>query len=239
MTVTETPPAATAAALSVVPVRPARAASRPRPATATRPGANQVWVDDPHPLTRRGMVSALASDRLLIVGESTGMSPLPDPARVGTLIFDADGPSAPAALRMGREHGTRLIAVLHTPSDARLHELVAAGVRAVLLHDDLTPQVLAEAVRAVAAGRSSMPVDILPRLLERAARVATSSPGSLTDRERAVLRLLAGGEDTRAIAAALCYSERTVKNVVHDILTKLNCRTRAQAVGLAIRAGVI
>ncbi len=37
----------------------------------------------------------------------------------------------------------------------------------------------------------------------------------------------------------LCFSERTVKNVVHDLLTKLNCRTRAQAVALATRQGVI
>jgi DNA-binding NarL/FixJ family response regulator len=54
-----------------------------------------------------------------------------------------------------------------------------------------------------------------------------------------VLRLLAEGHDTRRIAMDLRYSERTVKNVVHDVLTKLNCRTRAQAVGVATRTGVI
>ena len=45
--------------------------------------------------------------------------------------------------------------------------------------------------------------------------------------------------DTSDIAVQLCYSERTVKNVVHDILMKLNCRTRAHAVALATRSGVI
>ena len=58
-------------------------------------------------------------------------------------------------------------------------------------------------------------------------------------RERDVLRLLADGHDTREIATDLCYSERTVKNVVHDVLMKLNCRTRAHAVALATREGVI
>jgi DNA-binding NarL/FixJ family response regulator len=53
------------------------------------------------------------------------------------------------------------------------------------------------------------------------------------------LRLLAEGSDTRGVAEDLCISERTVKNVVHDVLTKLNCRTRAQAVALATREGVI
>ena len=51
--------------------------------------------------------------------------------------------------------------------------------------------------------------------------------------------MLADGEDTRGIAQGLCYSERTVKNVVHDVLTKLSCRTRAQAVATATRAGII
>jgi DNA-binding NarL/FixJ family response regulator len=62
---------------------------------------------------------------------------------------------------------------------------------------------------------------------------------SASGRERRVLQMLSDGEDTRAIALGLSYSERTVKNVVHDVLTKLNCRTRAQAVGLATRSGVI
>jgi DNA-binding CsgD family transcriptional regulator len=44
---------------------------------------------------------------------------------------------------------------------------------------------------------------------------------------------------TREIAGALAYSERTVKNVVHDLMMKLNCRNRAHAVALATRQGVI
>ena len=61
----------------------------------------------------------------------------------------------------------------------------------------------------------------------------------LSQREHQVLRLLADGESTRGIAQRLNYSERTVKNIVHDLLVKLDCRTRAHAVALAATRGVI
>ena len=63
-------------------------------------------------------------------------------------------------------------------------------------------------------------------------------PG-LTDREYAVLQMLADGQNTREIAERLSYSKRTVKNIVRDLLVKLNGRTRAHAVALAAQQGVI
>jgi DNA-binding CsgD family transcriptional regulator len=54
-----------------------------------------------------------------------------------------------------------------------------------------------------------------------------------------VLRLVAEGIPTREVALRLSYSERTIKNVIHDIATKLNARTRSQAVAEAVRAGLI
>lgn len=48
-----------------------------------------------------------------------------------------------------------------------------------------------------------------------------------------------GPELARSIAQRLCYSERTIKNIVHDVLVKTNCRTRAHAVALATRQGFI
>ena len=61
----------------------------------------------------------------------------------------------------------------------------------------------------------------------------------LTHREFDVLRLLADGSTTREIAERLSYSERTIKNIVRSLLEKLNCRTRAHAVALAARQGVV
>jgi len=59
----------------------------------------------------------------------------------------------------------------------------------------------------------------------------------LEDRELAVLKLLADGLGTPEIAVQLCYSERTVKNIIHGVLTRLRLRNRTQAVAYAVRCG--
>jgi DNA-binding NarL/FixJ family response regulator len=61
----------------------------------------------------------------------------------------------------------------------------------------------------------------------------------LNERELPVLSLIAAGHPTREVAKQLCYSERTVKNVLHDVVTKLNARSRSQAVASAVREGLI
>ena len=94
-------------------------------------------------------------------------------------------------------------------------------------------------VRAVAAGNTTLPSDLVPRLLARAAHEAGAGSRVLSDREMAVLRLLSEGNDTCQIGDTLGYSERTVKNIVHDMLMKMNCRNRVHAVALATREGLI
>ena len=54
-----------------------------------------------------------------------------------------------------------------------------------------------------------------------------------------MLSLIADGHPTREVAQRLCYSERTVKNVLHDAVTKLGVRSRSQAVAHAVRDGLI
>jgi DNA-binding CsgD family transcriptional regulator len=61
----------------------------------------------------------------------------------------------------------------------------------------------------------------------------------LTPRELEVLRLVSDGLDTQQIADRLCYSERTVKGVIHDVTTRLNLRNRSHAVAFAMRRGWI
>lgn len=198
-----------------------------------------VWVDEPHAVVRRGIVSTLLAEKIPVIGESHRLAPVPDVDRVSVLIFDAEGPGLRAAVQLFQGRSAQLVALVTAPTDARLHEILQSKVAGVLVRDDLTPELLIGTVRALQQGRTMLPCDVLPRLLAHAAQLSATAPGSLNDRERDVLRMLADGEDTRGIAATLCYSERTVKNVVHDVLTKLNCRTRAQAVAKATRAGVI
>ena len=54
-----------------------------------------------------------------------------------------------------------------------------------------------------------------------------------------MLRLVADGYDTGEIARNLCYSERTIKNVIHDVTSRLHLRNRSHAVAFAMRTGVI
>ena len=65
-------------------------------------------------------------------------------------------------------------------------------------------------------------------------RSAASRP-----RETEVLRLVAEGHDTSEIASRMCYSERTVKNVLHDLTTRLQLKNRTHAVAYAMREGLI
>jgi DNA-binding CsgD family transcriptional regulator len=65
------------------------------------------------------------------------------------------------------------------------------------------------------------------------------STAGLTPREIDVLRLMADGLDTAEIASQLCYSERTVKNVIYGVTNRLKLRNRSHAVAYALRAGEI
>jgi DNA-binding NarL/FixJ family response regulator len=198
-----------------------------------------IWIDDQHAIVRRGAVACLNQAGFVIRGESSGLDPVPMMDKLDILLFEAEGTALRRAVRLAANRTTRLVATIRAANEQQVREIVDAGVSAVLLHSSLTPETLVASLRAVAAGTVMLPIDLLPRLLSHVRRTSGLGPTGLNARERSVLRLLAAGSDTRGIAEDLCFSERTVKNVVHDVLTKLNCRTRAQAVAVATREGVI
>ena len=105
---------------------------------------------------------------------------------------------------------------------------------------------LSAAIRRAAAGEGTLPPDLLGRLLRQVGQLQRQvlSPRGLTllgltEREAAVLRLLAEGLDTAEVGRQLFYSERTVKNIIHDVTSRLELRNRAHAVAYAIREGLI
>lgn len=198
-----------------------------------------VWIDDSHAIVRRGMAACLQQADFVVRGESAALSPTPVAHGLDVLVFEYAGPTLRRAVRMVEGRPTRLVATLRDVNEQAVRELVDAGVGAVLPHGALTPETLIASLRAVVAGSVALPGDLLARLLLHVTQTSHLGPTGLNTRERSVLRLLADGLDTRGIAEDLCFSERTVKNVVHDVLTKLNCRTRAQAVAVATREGVI
>lgn len=102
------------------------------------------------------------------------------------------------------------------------------NVKATLPHEGLTAEELLASVRAAAAGLRVESPSLSPR------------EGAVMDPRRIeVLKLLAGGADTRTIARTLRVSERTVKTLVHDVELTLGTTTRAQAVAEAVRLGLI
>ncbi len=197
-----------------------------------------VWVDDSHAIVRRGLAAALLDNGFRIAGESCHLEPLPDLTDVDLLVTELDARGLRQALPIAEATGTRVVVTLLENQAREIPRLLQAGVRAVLRHDDLTPALLCQTLHSVRAGATSAPSDLLLQAMNQS-HVEAVVGGVLNDRERAVLRCLAQGADTLEIANELAYSERTVKSVVHDILMKLNCRTRAHAVALATRTGVI
>ncbi len=199
----------------------------------------RVWVDDSHLILRRGLVATLTAGGIHVVGQSSGLDPGPGPDECDVLLFEAEGGGLRTAVqRRGPE--MHLVAMIRSADEGLLYAAVEAGVVAVMLHADLTPPNLLNCVRAAAHGRASLPADVVPAILGRAASAGHREGwASLGRRELAVLRLVAEGESTRDIADKMCYSERTVKNIVHDLLVRMNCRNRAHAVALATRRGII
>lgn len=199
----------------------------------------RVWIDDRHAIFRRGIVASLSADGMEVVGESEGLDPTPEPAAVDVIVFEA---TEGALVRLTGVVGAapvRLVAVAAAHDERLLYDAVQAGAGAALVRNELHPAALIAAVRAVAAGNTAMPSTLVPRLLQHAVGHGRGGPGKLTARDLAVLRLLSEGNETRDIGNELGYSERTVKNIVHDVLMKLNCRNRVQVVALATRQGLI
>jgi DNA-binding NarL/FixJ family response regulator len=207
----------------------------------------KLFVLDSHTIYRRGLVACL--DLLDDVQSVTDAESVRDAWEQPTL-FEAEivlvDPSLPGGGDFVRGvHETTGARVIVCSSDASQQAVLGAlqaGAVGYLRKDELTPETLATAVSAAANGTGVVTPDLLGRLFDGAtANGAEARPvaARLTDREQQVLALIAAGHPTREVAQELSYSERTVKNVLHDVVTKLNARSRSQAVAFAVREGLI
>lgn len=199
----------------------------------------RVWVDDHHPVFRRGLVACLLAEGFTVAGESAALRPHPDLSGVDVLLFEAEGGGLAGALALRAGDAVELVALVTSYDSPVALDGIECGVAAVLVRGELGPHTLSAAIASVMTGNSAMPTALVPRLLDKAARSGSTGPHPLSSRELAVLRSLSEGDDTEEIAEALGYSVRTVKNIVHDLLMKTNCRNRAHAVALATRQGLI
>ncbi|MFI6034145.1 response regulator transcription factor [Streptomyces sp. NPDC051315] len=200
-----------------------------------------VSVQAPDPLSREGAVSQLRARPEVELREEYGHE------TVALLIEDTLDEAALARLRrIARSEGSRAVLVVGTIRENELLDVIECGVGAIVWRREATAHRLVQAVLAAARGEGDLPADLLGRLISQVGtlhRGAANRPGApslgLASREVDVLRLVAEGLDTGEIASKLSYSERTVKNVMHGLTTRLHLRNRAHAVAYALREGYI
>jgi DNA-binding NarL/FixJ family response regulator len=202
-----------------------------------------VAVHATDPLSRAGLTTQLRRAQGFSVLADDAV---PDDAVALVVAEEVDG-EVLAEMRGLRGRGIRRILLLVSRVDDRtLLAAAEAGVTGVLRRSEATAGNLAAAIRSAAAGEGTLPPDLLGRLLRQVGQLQRQvlSPrgltfSGLTEREVSVVRLLADGYDTAEIARRLFYSERTVKNIIHDITSRLELRNRTHAVAYAIREGLI
>ena len=130
--------------------------------------------------------------------------------------------------------------------DNEIMTAVEGGVCAVARRGEINADALVRLAQAVSTGEGALPPDLLGRLLDRVARLQRNvlEPrglhlGGTSAREVEVLRLVADGMSTKEIAEKLCYSQRTVKAILHDVTNRFQLRNRPHAVAYALREGLI
>lgn len=200
----------------------------------------RVAVTAPDPISREGVLSQLRRHPEVELQGDSG------PAEVSLLIEDSLDEAALTRLRRAvRSEGVGAVLVAGTVREHELLEVIECGVGAIVWRHEATAHRLVQAVLTTARGGGDLPADLLGQLIGqvgRLRRAGTDLPGtflSFTKREVDVVALVAEGFDTSEIAMKLSYSERTVKNVMHGLTTRLNLRNRAHVVAYALREGYI
>jgi DNA-binding NarL/FixJ family response regulator len=203
-----------------------------------------VVVSAADPLSRAGIVSQLRASQGFSVSADDSAA---GPDAVALVVADDIDDAVATQIRSLRGRGVgRVVLLASRVDDKGLLAAAEAGVSGVIRRSDATARNLASAIRAASAGEGTLPPDLLGRLLRQVGQLQRQvlSPRGLTflglsEREMKVLRLLSEGLDTAEVGQRLFYSERTVKNIIHDVTSRLELRNRTHAVAYAIREGLI
>ena len=209
---------------------------------------NILIVDD-HTLFRTGVRKMLeAEGDMRVVGEAaTGREALeqarellPDVILMDIRMPDLDGVKAARVLHREMPH-VGIIFVTMFEDDEFVFQGLQAGGRGYILKD-AGPDTMLRAIRAVAHGESLLG----PTIAQKVIRQFSALPGKqtplvddLTPRELEVLTLIAEGMGNKEIAQELVISEKTVKNHINNIFSKLHVSDRSQAMLYAIRQGLV
>lgn len=223
---------------------PATSSATRWPARPDRPERVSVTVYAPDPILHVGVVQQLRQRPEIDFKDANEA----DQAQVSLVVVDSvDNETSALLNRLRHNTATRTGLVVGTfESGDALQRAIDSGVAAVLRRAEADQDRLLRLVLAIANGEGVLPGDLLAKLLSHVGSLQRStldpramSLSTLTTREAEMLRLVSEGMDTAEIARKTSFSERTVKNVLHEVITRLQLRNRAHAVGYALRNGLI
>jgi len=198
----------------------------------------RIFLLDDHEIVRRGLVDLLSGETdLEVVGESgevTGAAEaiIASGATIAILdgrLPDGSGIDVCRDIKSAAPEIRCLILTSYNDDDAVL-AAVLAGADGYLLKE-VRATSLVDGIRAVAAGESLLDPAVIARVVDRvqAAGAVATPLGSLTPRETEILGYIAEGMSNREIGATLFLAEKTIKNYVSGILSKLGMQRRTQA----------
>ncbi|WP_433550501.1 response regulator [Micromonospora zamorensis] len=202
----------------------------------------RVFLLDDHEVVRRGICELLTRDGdIEVVGESgSAVEALhripalrPDVAILDARLPDGNGIDVCRDVRAIDPNIHGLILTSYDDDEALFAAIMAGAVGYVL--KQIRGVDLLDAVRRVAAGQSLLDPAVTARVLSRI-RDGVEAPDelrSLTDQELKILRHIAQGMTNKEIAQEMCLADKTVKNYVSSVLTKLGLERRTQAAVLA------
>ncbi len=204
----------------------------------------RVFLLDDHEIVRRGVRELLeAEDDFEVVGEASTADEArrripatnPDVAVLDVRLPDGSGVEVCRDVRSARPDLACIMLTSYSDDEA-LFEAIMAGASGYVLKL-VSGSNLVDAVRRVGAGQSLLDPTITARVLQRLRNGPEEDERlrGITDQERRILALLADGLTNRQIAEAMFLAEKTVKNYVSNLLSKMGMSRRTEAAVYAAR----
>jgi DNA-binding NarL/FixJ family response regulator len=200
----------------------------------------RLLIVDDHEVVRQGLVAVLSRHEGFqvvaeagTVAESIAAARRFEPDLVVMDVRLPDGSGIEACREIRTElPTTRVVMLTSYPDEEAVLSAILAGASGYLLKQ-IRGRDLVSALEAIGRGESLLDPAVTERVLERVRRIASGDEkdelSDLTSQERKILRLVADGKTNKEIAAEVFLSDKTVKNYVSSILSKLNLQRRAQA----------
>jgi DNA-binding NarL/FixJ family response regulator len=206
----------------------------------------RLLVVDDHEVVRQGLVSLLERrEHFQVVAEAGTAAEAVEMARKfepDLVVMDVrlpDGSGIEACREIRAEFpATRVVILTSYPDEEAVLSAIIAGASGYLLKQ-IRGRDLVSALESVGRGESLLDPAVTEKVLDRVRRIATGTytdeMAQLTQQEQKILLLVAEGKTNKEIAAEVFLSDKTVKNYVSSILSKLNLERRAQAAAFVAR----